>query len=326
MKLSVVIPTRGDQNMHNIIACFESQIYLSNRQAFRDFEVIFVVDRIVQSTEYKVQNKESTDTVSCSLLTVNFMTLDNGVTVHFLTNLNSNLIPNTHNASYIRNFGIEAAEGEFIQLMDDDERFPENYLEQSLELRFHYREELGRDFVLTPTLMYRKTGQIQNQGFVSFNFRFSRPIPQKLWDKEWDYIQMYSGNSLLAPARIFKKIQFDEKIDFVYEDLDFTYRIHKAHIPLIVLRDLKIYHMERDKTLLEMARVGHELQAYKKAKHRIVFVKKFATRIQKLQFYLLGFRGQPLRLIAKVLRLWKKGEKWKIIKAIWKGTVDGIKS
>jgi GT2 family glycosyltransferase len=135
---------------------------------------------------------------------------------------------------------------------------------------------------------------------------------------------MYSGNSLLAPARIFQKIRFDEKIDFVYEDLDFTYRIHRAHIPLIVLRDLKIYHMERDKTLLEQARVGHELQAYKKAKHRIVFVKKHANLIQKLQFYLLGFLGQPLRLIAKVLRHGKKGEKRKIIHAIWRGTVDGI--
>jgi glycosyltransferase involved in cell wall biosynthesis len=108
------------------------------------------------------------------------MTLDNGVTVRFLTNLNSNLIPNTNNASYLRNFGIEAAEGEFLQLMDDDEWFPEDYLETSMNLRFHYREELGRDFVLTPTLMYRKTGQIQNQGFCSFNFRFSRSIPQNL--------------------------------------------------------------------------------------------------------------------------------------------------
>lgn len=133
---------------------------------------------------------------------------------------------------------------------------------------------------------------------------------------------MYSGNSLLAPARIFKKIRFDEKIDFVYEDLDFTYRIHRAHIPLIVLRDLKIYHMERDKTLLEQARVGFAMQAYKKAKHRIVFVRKFATRIQRLQFYLLGFRGQPLRLILKVLRYGKQGEKRKIIHAIWRGTVD----
>lgn len=38
MKLSVVIPTRGDQNMMNITECL-------NRQTFKDFEVIFVVDK-----------------------------------------------------------------------------------------------------------------------------------------------------------------------------------------------------------------------------------------------------------------------------------------
>jgi hypothetical protein len=48
---------------------------------------------------------------------------------------------------------------------------------------------------------------------------------------------------------------------------------------------------------------------------------------------LLWFRAQPLRLVGKVLRHGgvlrnaegKKGEKRKIIKAIWKGTRDGIK-
>jgi len=283
MKLSVVIPTRGDQNMQNIIECFKTQ-------SFKNFEVIFIVDK-------KLENIDALPIIASAE-----KQSGENIIFKYITNLNSNLNPSSNNASYLRNFGIEAATGEFIQLMDDDERFPENYLEQSLDLRFQYREELGKDFVLTPTLMYRKTGQIQNQGFVSFNFRFSRPIPQKLGKKERDYIEMYSGNSLLAPARIFKKIKFDEKIDFIYEDLDFTYRIHRAHIPIIVLRDLKIYHMERDKTLLEQARVGFAMQAYKKAKHRIVFVKKFATRIQKVQFYLLGFRAQPLWLIGKVLR------------------------
>jgi|GEM_PF-660987 len=171
--------------------------------------------------------------------------------------------------------------------MDDDEQFDNDYLEKSLQERFYYRETIGKDFVLTPTLMYRKTGHIQNQGFSLFNYRLSRPIPQYLHHKKRDYIQMYSGNSLLAPARIFKKIRFDEKIDFVYEDLDFSYRIHKAGYPIIVLSDLKIYHMERDKTLLEQARVGHELQAYKKSKHRIIFVKKHGNLMQKIQFYLL---------------------------------------
>ena len=47
MKLSVVIPTRGDQNMKNITECLRSQ-------TFRDFEVIFVVDRhLIEEGEFR---------------------------------------------------------------------------------------------------------------------------------------------------------------------------------------------------------------------------------------------------------------------------------
>jgi glycosyltransferase involved in cell wall biosynthesis len=38
MKLSIVIPTRGDQNMQNIIARLQAQ-------TFTAFEVIFIVDK-----------------------------------------------------------------------------------------------------------------------------------------------------------------------------------------------------------------------------------------------------------------------------------------
>jgi GT2 family glycosyltransferase len=86
---------------------------------------------------------------------------------------------------------------------------------------------------------------------------------------------MYSGNSLFAPAHIFKDVLFDEDLDFVYEDLDFSYRIHRAGYPIIVLRDLCIHHMEREKNKLEQARVGNEHAAYRKAKHRMLFVKKY---------------------------------------------------
>jgi glycosyltransferase involved in cell wall biosynthesis len=41
MKLSVIIPTRGDQNMKNIIECLK-------KQTFKDFEVIFVVDKYLE--------------------------------------------------------------------------------------------------------------------------------------------------------------------------------------------------------------------------------------------------------------------------------------
>lgn len=126
MKLSVVIPTRGDQNMQNIAECLQ-------RQTFKDFEVIFVVDKHIENCEF--------------LKHTNF---------RCITHANSDFRPQ-NNASYNRNFGIKAAKGEYIQLMDDDEWFEDDYLENSLALRDEYRERLGKDFVLTPTLMYRKT-------------------------------------------------------------------------------------------------------------------------------------------------------------------------
>lgn len=76
--------------------------------------------------------------------------------------------------------------------------------------------------------------------------------------------------------------------------------------------------MERDKSKLEEARVGNEHAAYRKAKHRMLFVKKYGNLIQKMQFYLFGFRGQPLRLILKILLYAKNKEKLRLIRAIWK--------
>lgn len=299
MKLSIVIPTRWDQNMHNIIECFQ-------RQTFKDFEVIFVVDK-----KLDVWSK-----------------MPDGRNIRYITNLNSSFRSQRDekepkiwwNASILRNYGINAAQGDFILLMDDDEWFENDYLAQNIYLWDKYRSIIKKDFVLTPTLMYRKTWQIQNQWFSHFNYRLSRPISQILWEKEWDYIQMYSWNSLFAPAYIFKEILFDEILDFVYEDLDFSYRIHRAGYPLIVLRDLKIYHMERDKTKLEEARVGNEHAAYRKAKHRMLFVGKYGKLTDKLKFYSLGFWWQPLRLIVKILRFAPWKQKWNLVKAIWKWT------
>lgn len=276
--------------MQNSVECLQ-------RQTFKDFEVIFVVDRIVTRDEERGTRWN----------------------IRYITHINSDFRPQK-NASYNRNFGIKEAKGEYILLMDDDEWFEDDYLENSLALRDEYHEKLGKDFVLTPTLMYRKTGHIQSQWFSHFNYRLSRPIPQVLWHKSRDYIQMYSWNSLLAPAQIFKENLFDEHLDFVYEDLDFTYNIHRVGYPIIVLRDLKIYHMERDKTILEQARVGNEYSAYRKAKHRILFVKKYGTFAQKIQFYLFWFRGQPGWLIIKVLRFAPWREKWKLTRAIVRGT------
>ncbi|HCB51640.1 TPA: hypothetical protein DEP21_03630 [Patescibacteria group bacterium] len=117
----------------------------------------------------------------------------------------------------------------------------------------------------------------------------------------------------------------DEGFDFVYEDLDYSHTLYQAGYPIIVLRDLKIYHMEKDKTKLDHAWIGNIYQAHRKAKHRILFVKKHAKRRQKLQFYSVGFLGQPLWLIAKVFLLAPRKDILPLLKAIRRGTCDGIK-
>ena len=174
--------------------------------------------------------------------------------------------------------------------------------------------------------MFRQTWQIQNEWFDYYNFWTSRPHSFHFKWEKFAQIQMFSGNSLFGPTKIFQEVLFDERFDFVYEDLDFTYRIHKAWYPIFISSELEIYHMERDKTLLENARIGSEFQCHRKARHRMWFIKKNATKFQKFQFYLLGFWAQPLRLIWKIL-VFAPVKDWKtLIWALIRGTVDGIKN
>ena len=308
MKLSIVIPTRWDQNMKNTMECLLGQ-------TFTDFEVIFVLDKTIADYELWISDSglKNMDTRFC-----------------FITNLNSLLRSKRDandpriggNASELRNYGIKAAKGEFILLMDDDEQFDVQYLEQNFALWEKYKHIIFQDFVLCPTLMYRKTGNVQNYGFSYFNYWMSRPVPASMGDKEWISVQMYSGNSLFAPAYIFQQHLFDERLDFVLEDLDFSRGLSYAWYPILVSRDLKIYHMEWDKTILQQARVGNEYAAYRKAKHRRIFVQKYGSWFDKIKFYLLGFWWQPLWLAIKILIYGKGREKWRSIRGLCRGSLE----
>ncbi|AHB40956.1 hypothetical protein P148_SR1C00001G0146 [candidate division SR1 bacterium RAAC1_SR1_1] len=306
--ISVIIQGRGD-NMINVkrsISCFIKQTH-------KDKELILVIDQLFTQESYDARINEVFDG------NLNIFKTHN---IHIFSNLNAEFIHN--NVCSMRNFGAQQAKGEYILFMDDDEDIHADYLTKNLEYRTKYKKVLGKDFVLTPTLMYRHTGDIQNQGFSHFNYWLSRPIGCVLGQREWAEIQMYSGNSLFAPAFIFQQNKMDERFDFIYEDLAYSYALHKAGYPILVTKNIKVYHMERDKTKLDHAWVGNIYQAHRKSKHRILFVRKFATFWQKFQFFLLGFRGQPIRLTLKVL-FNRPQNMFSIIKHIWKGTIDGLR-
>ena len=101
--------------------------------------------------------------------------------------------------------------------------------------------------------MFRKTWNIQSLWFDYYNFRTSRPHAF-----QFKKIKNRTNTNVFwelsfGPTKIFQEILFDEKLDFVYEDLEFTYRIHKAWYPIFVSSELLLYHMERDKNILEHA-------------------------------------------------------------------------
>jgi len=108
--------------MKNIICCLQAQ-------TFKDFEVIFIVDKHLTEVGEFVHNDQR---------------------LSFITNLNSEFRSKRDandpmiggNASQLRNYGIKEAKGEFILLMDDDEWFADDYLEKYFHFRDIYRKRL----------------------------------------------------------------------------------------------------------------------------------------------------------------------------------------
>ncbi len=317
MKLTIIVPTRPNiENIKNILVCLK-------KQNFQDFQTFFVVDTILDKKEYEdlttqiynfIQKKSEKNKDFSKELKDN--------NIHFFTNQNSDFKP-WKNASATRNYWIKQANTKFLYLFDDDNLINPDHLQKTFDIYKDQQKTLNKEeLVLVWTLMYRHTWNIQNQGFKSYNYLMSRPRINFLKNKKYDQIRMYSWNWLFWPSHIFQEDLYDEVFDFVAEDLECTYRITQKH-PMVVTSELEVYHMERDKTYLEEARVWNEFGAYRKAKHRILFVKKHWTIFEKTLFYIFWLHWNNFRLSAKILIWWKK-ERWKILKSFWKWNLDWL--
>lgn len=305
MLISVVIPSRWS------IEVFENILNSLEKQTLKDFEVILVLDKIFDSksgletweTEVKSKFKDLNLTILC--------------------NMNYNGEWKQNNASFLRNVGIKKAKWEFINIFDDDIVFENDYLEKSLKYINELGQANGEDVLVAPTMMYRKSNIIQSQWFSYFSFWLCRPVAYSLWNKEYAKIWMFSWNSLFGKAEIFKKILFDEFFDFVNEDLDFTYRISKKY-DIFLLRNLSVNHMEREKTMLDVLWIWNEYQAYNRAKHRIIFVRKNGTWREKVIAYSVWLLGNNLWLMYRIFKYGKSPEKFGILRAFVKWIWDWI--
>ena len=298
MKISVVCWTRANDKwlLLRFLQALESQIY-------QDFDVNIICDR-------KFTKAEESDFLSFFWE----QDLDIVKRTHFFTNNNSVFNPD-HGwwASYVRNFWIRYAKGEFIQLLDDDNEIWPDFLESCLKKREKLTSETKCECVILPSLYYRNTDQIQNQWFSYFNYLQSRPVLHLLNWKEKEQIQMFSGNGIFSLASTLKKAEYDEQIARISEDLDYTLSLYEQWIQLRVFADLKVKHHERDKNKLEQAWIWSYSQAKQKARNRFLFTKKHWNKRQLYQFYICWLPWCLVRLSMKAL-LWGKNNKFKIIK------------
>lgn len=298
MKVSVVCGSRAKDK--DLLLRFLKMLDL---QTFQDFDVNIVCDRNFTG----VEESDFTSFFKSQKLEIIKRT-------KFFTNSNSNFNPN-HGwwASYVRNFGIQNVEGEFIQLFDDDNEVAPDFLENCLKKREEKTLKTKSECVILPSLYYRDLNQIQNQWFSYFDYRQSRPLLHLLnWKKE-EQIQMFSWNWIFSKSATLRKAEYDQQIARISEDLDYTLSLHEKWIQLRVFSDLIVIHHERDKTRLEQARIGSYSQAKQKARNRFLFTKKHWTKKQLCQFYLCWLPWCLLRLSTKAILFgWK--DRFKIIK------------
>ena len=298
MKISVVCGSRANDKWL-LLHFFQSL----DKQTFKDFDVNVICDR-------KFLKSEESDFISF------FKNQDLEVInrTKFFTNNNSDFNPNHWWwASYVRNFWLQKAKWEFVQLFDDDNEVDSNFLENCLKKREKMTKETKSECVILPSLYYRNTNNIQNQWFSHFDYWQSRPIIHLLnWKKQWR-IQMFTWNWIFSLASTLRKAKYDEEIARISEDIDYTLSLHEKWVQLRVFSDLIVKHHEREKTKLEQARIWYYSQAKQKARNRFLFTKKHWNKKQLFQFYICWLPGCLVWLSTKsIIRWWR--DRFKIIK------------
>ncbi|GHW02981.1 hypothetical protein AGMMS50249_7670 [candidate division SR1 bacterium] len=300
MRLSVVFGTRGNEaslpHLERIFTCLQAQ-------TFQPFSVICVVDTAVIPSTMKELGK--------------------GLDIQWIASLRS--YGQSSNASHVRNLGLKAVKTELVQLFDDDNAFDENYLARAVRHYDNLKKELNTEVVICGTVKNPKDGSARDWGFSHFNFRESRPVINIQRPGETiAQIQMFSGNGLLGNSQLFKSVLYDEQIARIAEDLDFTLSLYERGTRLFVLDDLPVQHYERDKSRLEMARIGSSAQAHQKARNRFIFLQKHGKWRNYIQFFICGLPGCLIWLSVKTI-IWGGKHRRQIISGLFSGAREGFK-
>jgi glycosyltransferase involved in cell wall biosynthesis len=130
--------------------------------------------------------------------------------------------PDRLNASAARNFGADAAKGEWIAFLDDDDEWLPNKIERQLA----FAE--GKGDVLV-TCLSRVETPTSSSVMPQVIYDNVRPFDEYLFDRRspFESLSFMQTSSFFMPAAVFQRIRF--RLDAVHEDWDFALCLSIVH-------------------------------------------------------------------------------------------------
>jgi GT2 family glycosyltransferase len=163
--------------------------------------------------------------------------------------------PDQRGTTFSRNAGIERSTGEFIFFLDDDITVTPDYVEATLDFfSKHPKASAVQWFAYSDHDYKYDYGKVKNAFMKLFRLGYyakdtsivlstmSTVVPYPLTkDIKTEY--MGAGTSIVRRSFL-GDIRFDEKLTgyALQEDLDFSYRLHKAHGNMYLLKSRKLHH------------------------------------------------------------------------------------
>jgi glycosyltransferase involved in cell wall biosynthesis len=87
---------------------------------------------------------------------------------------------------YVRKYLLSQATSSYVYMIDDDNVFDETFFERTSQIYQDIVGKIGTECVLSPTILLRKTGQVQSQGILGFaSYLFPKYRFQQLTDQPW---------------------------------------------------------------------------------------------------------------------------------------------
>ena len=213
-------------------------------------------------------------------------------------NINKNLILIKNNKNYGfakgNNIGIKFAlkilDSDYILILNNDTVVDKDFLSEMVQVA---ESDINIGFVGPKTYYYDFKGKnnILNFAGGKLNMWIGKPqhigineIDNKQYNtiKKVDYI---NGSCMLAKKEMLNEIGLLNPIYFLYwEENDWCYRAQKLGFESFYVPKAKIWH----KTVVSIKKLG-SIKDYYMIRNRIIFMRKFSSKIQFISFFLYLF-------------------------------------